>query len=383
MIGPEVPYRATMRRSSLAACSQGLAGELRQGAVSAVLTLALSLPQGLLALPVAAAQAGLARGLLILAAVGLLNVLAVAVVARAVVQAVAAGHGVPSLTLLAARRLGPWGHSLAVVGSGALFFLALVASLVGLGRSLAGFTGIPAPAAALACGLLALGLSAGRVVLSTRLLVGLGCSNMGMLVLLTLLVAPAVAPTAPVAGTGSSPLMLGVSLMLFFAPMLVPSVAQQVRPAARSGRAFVGGSALGVAAGGVLAAVWAAVVCGAARPAALAQSAGTALPALSVAVPGAAPLAAVLELCLLGMTALRCALVLRALAAEQLPWLAAGGRGLAAQLPAAIGLALALGVLACGGASFTLLIAIAGGAAASLISLVIPAMLACAGRRTP
>lgn len=346
------------------------AGAVRQIAASAVLTLALSLPQGLLALPIAVAQVGLRTGLSILALVGLLNIVTVAWTARHV-----ALGGAKSLPALAAERLGPWGRYLALGGSAGLFFLALVASLVGLARSLAGLIGAPEPALGLICGLAVMALTAGGLALSTRLLIGLGCCNLGLLVALLLLAAPAAGPLERPAGAGSPGLMLGVSLMLFFAPMLVPAVAQQLGPTGPSRPAFVLGSAAGVAASVGLALLWALVVSGLGQAAQLAGAAGTAIPALIAAVPVATPLALLLELLLLGMTALRCALVLRGLAEEQL----ARRRSPVVHLPGGLALALAIAVLISGAASFTLLIAVAGGVAATVISLVIPTLLAWAG----
>jgi hypothetical protein len=129
---------------------------------AALLTLALSLPQGLLALPVAVARTGLGEGLRILALVGLLNVVTVAWTARLVARSFASGTVTPSLTALAPQGLGPGGRVLATASSATLFFLALLASLVGLGHSLAAVTGGTAPTLALSCGLLALGLAQRR-----------------------------------------------------------------------------------------------------------------------------------------------------------------------------------------------------------------------------
>lgn len=80
------------------------------------------------------------------------------------------------------------------------------------------------------------------------------------------------------------------------------------------------------------------------------------------------------------MTALRCAVVLGALADEQLPRGRRPGRPLLVHAPAALGLALAMGLLLAGAGSFTQLIALAGAGAASVVSLVVPALLALARR---
>ncbi|MBC8161656.1 MAG: hypothetical protein H7Z42_10600 [Roseiflexaceae bacterium] len=348
----------------------------RQVAYSALLTLALSLPQGLLALPIAVAQVGLVRGLLILLVIGALNIVTTAWTARSI-AAYFTRHGVvPSLAKLAHDQLGAWGLPLTLGSAAALFFLALLASIVGLAHSFADLTGTPALIGAAGCGLIIILLSLGRAVLDARLLVGLGLLNIGLIVLLLLLMLPHVQAAAAPATLTSPLVMLGVSLMLFFAPMLVAPVAQQVLPHGGSPQAFVRGSAAGVAAGVVLFALWSVAVSCVVGTADLAASAGASIPLLVVAVPAARLPALLLGFLLLGMTALRCTLVLNTLAEEQLPARLQGrSRQLAAQLPAGFGLLVALALLLTGAASFTQLIAVTGGGAASLSSLLIPTLL--------
>lgn len=353
---------------------------VRQVARCAALTLALSLPQGMLALPIAVARVGLVAGLLTLAVVGLLNVVTVVWTARLVARSHASARPPPSLSALAAQQLGPSGRALAIGSSATLFFLALLASLVGLGRSLAALTQGPAPALALGVGLLVLGVAQRQTALGVRLLGGLGCVAVVLLGVIILLVLPQLRPSTPLPGTGSPLLMLGVSQMLFFAPMLVPAVAQQGAATDADKRALVLGSAAGVAAGALLAGLWAVAVVGVIPPAQLAAASGTAIPLLGEAVPAAKALALLLELLLLGLTALRCACILRTLTAEHMPVARRWRPASAAQLPALAALALAVAALLHGAVSFTVLIAIAGGAAASLLSLVLPALLTYAER---
>lgn|GEM_PF-2689401 len=366
-----------------APCPATAAGGAATAARSAALTLAFSLPQGLLALPIAVAHVGLAPGLLILVAIGALNTATAAWTARAIAGHFARHGVVPSLSQIARHRLGPWGGLLAVGGGAALFFLALLASMVGLARSLADLSGAPAPVWGAACALVMLLILLRRVALSSHILCGLGLLNVGLVVALILIALPhaRLAP-ASLAASGSPLTMVGVSLMLFFAPMLLGTVAQQVLPLGYAPRSFVIGSAAGVAGGAALFGVWAAVVCSVAGASSLAGRTGTAIPVLIAAVPEARFLGALLGSSLLGMTALRCALVLAALADERLPKVLAGrGRRLVTLLPAGLGLALAIALLCAGATSFTWLIALAGIGAASVTSLVIPALLARSDRR--
>lgn len=357
---------------------------VRQVARCAALTLVLSLPQGMLALPIAVAYVGLPAGLLILAVVGVLNVVTVAWTARLVANGHTSARQPPSLSGLAAQHLGPSGRVLAIGSSSTLFFLALLASLVGLGRSLAALTHGPAPALTMGIGLLVLGVAQRQTALGTRLLSGLGGIAVALLGAIILLALPQLRPSTPMLGTGSPLLMLGVSQMLFFAPMLVPTVAQQGATKDADERTLVLGSAAGVAAGALLAGLWAVAVVGVIPPAQLAAANGTMIPLLGEAVPAAKALALLLELLLLGLTALRCACILRALAAEHLPVARRWRSAAAAQLPAVAALTLAIAALLHGAVSFTILIAIAGSAAASLLSLVLPALLTfAAARRAP
>jgi hypothetical protein len=114
----------------------------------------------------------------------------------------------------------------------------------------------------------------------------------------------------------------------------------------------------------------------------LVGASGTALPMLLVAAPVTRFPGSLLGISLLGMTALRCALVLSSLAAERLPErLGIRRRRLAAQLPAGLAVAVSFALLWTDAASFTKLITVGGGSAALLISVVLPAWLAQAGSR--
>lgn len=381
MVSYEVYQQERRQGDQLCAQPQRRRAGLPQVASCAALTLALSLPQGLLALPIAVARTGLGMSLLILAVVGLLNVVTVAWTAGLVARGPTSGGQPPSLVALATRQLGPWGRALAVGSSATLFFLALLASLVGLGHSLGALTGEPAHALALGGGLLVVGVAQRRAALGARLLAGLGCVAVALLVTITLFVLPQLRLSTPAAVAGSPLLMVGVSQMLCFAPMLVPTVAQQAGAMALDRRALILGSALGVATSVLLAGLWAVAVVGVASSAQLAAASGTAIPLLDAALPALRPLARLLELLLLGLTALRCACILRALTVEQLPVARRPQPGPATALPALAAVALAVAALLHQALSFTVLIAIAGSVAASLLSLVLPALLSYAAVR--
>lgn len=345
---------------------------------TAGLTLALSLPQGLLALPIAFAQAGLLPGLLITLGIGALNMVTVAWTAARIAAAFAERGYAPSLTQLAQERLGAWGRFLALAGGASLFFLALIASFVGLSRSLAGLTALPAPLWGAAGAPFLVGLTLGRRTLGARLVTRLGLFSLALLTALLLHLLPLAGPPELHGPADGSPLLLvGVSLMLFFAPMLAGRVAQEVLPRGASPRAFVVGSAAGVGVGALIFALWAVAVCGAAGTPALARASGTSIPILVEALPMTGLPAVLLGLLLLGVTALRCAMVLAALADEQLPRRLWGRwRHLATQVPAVAALSIALALIITGASSFTALVAFAGGAAASITSLVLPILIA-------
>lgn len=341
----------------------------------AALTLALSLPQGMLALPIAVAQVGLVPGLLIMLMVGALNIAAAAWTAQHVTVYFARYGIIPSLMQLAHDRLGKWGQLLTLASGTALFFLALLASIVGLARSLENLTGTPAPIWGASCGLIILAFLFSKATISSRLVIGLGMLNVCLIMILLLLMLPHAQPMATPTITGGSPLsMVGVSLMLFFAPILVAQVGQRVLPCGGNPQAFVRGTAAGVSAGIVLFLVWAVAVCHVAGIPSPAASSGTTIAVLVMAMPEANLPAMLLEFLLLGMTALRCTLVLGTLAEEQLLSLNGRHRYLAI-LPAGIGLLVSFVLLLTGTTSFIQLIAIAGGGAASITSLAIPTLL--------
>jgi hypothetical protein len=349
---------------------------LRSVAQTALLTLALSLPQGLLALPIAVAQIGLAPGLLILVLIGALNTATVAWVARHTIASYLRCGTVPSLAMLAVEHLGPNGKRLAIASGAGLFFLGLLASLVGLARSLGEGTQTPSWLWGLGCGLALLLATGGRAALSTRLVTWLGLLNLGLLgILLLMLLLRAQSLPTPLPVAGVPLMMVGVSLMLFFAPMLIAPVARQVLPGTAEPRALIWGSAAGVALNTGLLALWAVAVCSSTSGPALAAASGTALPLVLAALPEGRVPVTLFGLLLLGMTALRCTLVLKTLTDEQLPLQLQRGRALLVQLPAGVGLLIALALLLADASSFTQLIAVAGAGTASIVNLVIPSLL--------
>jgi amino acid permease len=351
------------------------------GVRAATLTLAVSLPLGLLALPIAFAEVGIIRGLGLLVLLGAINTVTTAWTAQAVATFFVQHGVVPSLPQLARERLGPWGELLTRTGGAALFSLALVASMVGLARNLADLSGLPASLWGGCCALAILIFVLWQSTISTRLLIGLGILNISLTVIVCLGLFPhAQVMRMATEGSGSAVAIAGVSQMLFFAPMLLGAVARYSFDHGHHARTLVAGSAAGVAAGTILFGLWAVAVCSVVGNAELATAGGTPIPALLGALPTARLPILVLGLSLLGMTALRCAAVLSSIAEELLPQVLEGPRRrLAVQLPVGLCLTISLALLLHGTTSFTDVITVAGVAAASIISLVVPAMLARCG----
>lgn len=263
-----------------------------------------------------------------------------------------------------------------MVGGTALFFLGLLASMVGLARNLADLTQSPAWAWGIACGLALILVTSSRTTLSTRLLIGLGLFNLGLLAILIALVLPHGQAQPTLVPTWDAMVtVVGVSLMLFFAPMLAAPVARHILPQAASPRDLVWGAGAGVALSTAVFMLWAIAVYQATSLPLLAAADGTVLPLMLVAIPEVRLPATLLGLLLLGMTALRCALVLKSLAGEQIPLRWQRGRTLLVQTPTLVSLIIVLFLLHTGVGSFTQLIAIAGALAASLVSLVLPTLL--------
>ena len=116
--------RARLADASELATRAAASSTLRRGAQAALLTMALSLPQGLLALPIAVAQAGLGPGVLILIVVGALNTVTVAWTAL-LAQAPAA-LGLLIVVGLVLAEVGSFTQLIAVAGACAASVVSLV-----------------------------------------------------------------------------------------------------------------------------------------------------------------------------------------------------------------------------------------------------------------
>jgi len=306
-----------------AAYTRGLAA-LPPFWATVIYTVALSLPQAILAAPIAVAVAGPLRGLGLLLAIGALNVITMTAMAEVVVRSSTAREGHVFIGRLVAGLLGPVGSVVITAATATLFFLALIASLLGLGATLAQFTDLPAEAWAALSFLVGAALVArNRTSFAVTLTVLLAGANVALILILSLLALRHGHPSNLAAGRATghgAAAAVGVLLILYFAQALAVQIYPLVQARDPGGRAFVRGSAVGTVMSTVLFAGWAIAVTSAVAPKVLAAQSGTALvPLARVIGPVGSVLGSALVTLLLGLTALRCMHVLHHLVRERLP----------------------------------------------------------------
>lgn len=297
--------------------------------VAFLLLFLLPLPQAFLATPIAAADAGALGGIAILAIVGAINVLTVGYTAEATARSRSMRFGGAFVGRLGWDFLGPIGSAALTLSASLLFFLALVSSDIGLGRTVDDVTGIPAwlCSAVLLVACLAL-LLKGRQSMSLGVMLVLAAINVALVVAISLLSLTHLKignldETSLFSGSFSASRLdqiLGVAMMCFFGQALVPQASRVVLRRDPGGQALIRGSIAGTGCLVALVAVWTVAVSGALPPGVLAAGDGTVIGPLADEVGlGINALGTVLVISALGMTALRCALILSNLTLERLP----------------------------------------------------------------
>ncbi|HEY2055884.1 MAG TPA: hypothetical protein VGH14_18275 [Solirubrobacterales bacterium] len=345
------------------------------------LLVGLTLPQSLLALPIAAADVGVWPALGLLAVIGTLMALCIAGEAEALsrdgdflrkggffgkfIEHYLGSAAATIPTALAALRTG----------------MSVLAGYVGICTTLAELTDLSRPLwGALTIVALALALARGgvRTPAAVGALIGLGC-----LPLLAAIAAIALGhggslqlpPTPAFSGSALGGLV-GLVLILYMGSVYVVQVAREALPADPDGRALISGSAIATLATTAIAAAWLLATSAVLPPSRLSSEVGTVLGPLA-AQSGAAVtvLGALLTILLLGLGTERAAVALLDLVEERLP-----GRRL---LPAAVPLAVCLvgeGLLDLGAVSFSGIFNAAGIAANVVLGLALPGLLLAAAR---
>lgn len=297
-----------------------------------VLTVALSLPPAVLALPIAVAHVGPLSGILLLVVIGFINVLTMACMAEACARSGAIRYGKAFVGRLATDFLGSAGSSLLSLALAGRTFLALLASSFGMAITMATFTHVPADVWIAMLFLFELYLLSRKTLkVTVTVLVLLAVITIAFLLPIALLAfshAQAenlLSGNVSLLGGGSFDpliprLLFGVILLLYFGHVYVVYCAKVVLPRDPGGRSLIQGSMAGTACLTALLSVWILGVGGAVGPEALASQAGTALTPLAEQVgPSIEVLGSGLIIFLLGMSCIRSSDVLFNLVHERLP----------------------------------------------------------------
>ena len=296
------------------------------------LTVSLGLPPAILALPIAVASIGPVSGVLLLLAIGLMNVLTMACMAEACARSGPIRYGKAFVGRLATNFLGDGGSFLLSVTLAIRNFLALLAACVGLAITMLTFTGVPA---AVWIGLLLLIelylLSRKTLKFTMTALLLLAAINAALLLSIGLVAFTHARPEILLSGDalflgGETfdpqvlQLVFGVILLLYFGHVYVVHCAKVVLPRDPSGRSLIRGSVAGTACLTALLAFWVVAFGGAIAPQVLARQADTALtPLAEQAGTTVEVLGSALIILFLGMSVIRSCDALFHLVQERLP----------------------------------------------------------------
>lgn len=239
-------------------------------------------------------------------------------------------YGTAFLGRVVADYLGSTGSLILTLVTTLGFFLALLASYIGLAATLANFTGVPDVIWAALLFLIELYLLS-RLSLGLAVSLVLGVINIGLILMISLLALPHLRSAnflyLNVPLLGGRPFepsvwrpVLGVTLAAYFGHVLVSQSARLVLPRDPSGRSLIWGSVAGMACLAVILCTWVLAVNGAVAPNILAGERGTALIPLAAEIgAGVQVLGSLLVTLLLGLTSIRAANVLFNLVRERLP----------------------------------------------------------------
>jgi hypothetical protein len=296
------------------------------------LTIAFSLSQAFLALPTGVAHVGPMAGVVLVVVVGLVNVFTMACMAEACARNGDFRYGKAFIGRLVNDYLGSEASLLFSVITAIRTFLVLLAGSIGIGLTLATFTGVPAEvwiALLFLIELYYLSRKSLKVTVTTMLL--LIAANIVLLIPIVFLAFfhaqsenLSYISLPFIFGEPFDPTLLklvfGVVVMLYIGHVYVAQCAKIVLPRDPSARSLIRGSVAGTACLVILFTIWVLAVNGAVEPGKLASEAGTALVPLAKRVrPGIHVLGFLLVTLLLGMSCLRSSTVLFNLVQERIP----------------------------------------------------------------
>lgn len=369
------------------------------------LTFFLTLPavSGLLALPIALAGVGAFWGVIIILALGLINLVTVAALAETVVRSGVARYGLGFLGQLTQEYLGSAATSLMTLALVVSNFLVLIIFFLGVGDTLAGATGLPAVlwmVILLGVTLYFLSRRSLNATVTTSLLIVF--ANLLIIAAILLLALPYfhwgnLGVGAATVGNGGAitPAALGsivgILSATFLSHYLVLTYGPVILPRDPGGRAWLRGSVAAVATMMVIAVLWLLVNVGVLSPAVLRDAQGTVVTPLAALVgPTVNVLGSLLVILSIGLATVQVSLAQYYSVEEWLPapgsatWigrLPTGPRFWLAVSPMFLVLALAIWLLVSGVGSFASLLGTVNVLALPLITGIIPLLLLVATRR--
>jgi amino acid permease len=296
------------------------------------LTLTETVGAGILALPIALADVGPLAGVVILAVMGLANVLTITYMAEAVARSGTIRYGSAFLGRVVTDYLGRAGSLILSSGLVTECVLTLWPYYIGFSTTLADATRIPAPlwvALLFLIGLYYLRRETLSATIASALVIG--AINIGLILILSLLAFASLRPAnllhvnVPfLSGRPFEPailqLIFGVILLAYFGHLSVSNCAQVVLRRDPSARALIGGTVAAQAVVMVIYCIWVLAVNGAVAPQALAGQSGTALAPLAAEIgPVVHVLGSVFVILGMGMGTIHSSLPLFNLVRERLP----------------------------------------------------------------
>lgn len=296
------------------------------------LTVAFSFSQAFLALPLGVARVGALPGVALVLAIGLINVLTMACMAEACARSGDFRYGRAFVGRLVVNYLGTEASAFFSATTAVRTFLVMLAGTIGLGLTMATFTGIRAEAWVAALVLVELYYlsrkSAAATITTMFALIALNLACLAIIAALALgrlevgnllyMRVPFV--TGEPAEPGLLRLVVGVVMMLYIGHVYVIQCAKIVLPRDPGARSLVRGSVAGTAALTAVFVAWVLAVNGVVDAERLAAESGTALAPLAERLgPAINVVGSVLVALLLGMSCLRTSTVLFNLVQERLP----------------------------------------------------------------
>jgi len=299
--------------------------------------LTLPLGAGLLALPIAVAQIGVALGLVLLILFGLVNMLTAAALAETVARSGTMRFGLGFLGQLTSEYLGKAGSILMTAALSANMFLVLIVFYIGVAGTLEDTTRLPAELwMAGLFGVSLYFLSRKNLNMTVASAMIISAINVAILLVIPVFALPYIrlenltgTQLSFGAGNGFDPailqLILGVMLSNYFAHMLIANYGRTVLRRDPSARSWIWGCIASIALTIFVSCIWVITFNGAIPPAVLASETGTALTSLAkLAGPIVLRLGSVIMVLNLGMACIHISLGLLFTVEERLP---APGKG--------------------------------------------------------